>query len=158
MKRSREELAFYQSGVAYLILLLTLSLLSMTALVTMQLHSFMHRRDAEEDLLFIGQQFQDALLSYALATPSGGISTPSTLNELLRDTRYLSPRRHLRKLYFDPITSQADWGLILSPDGKGIVGVYSKSDRAPIKISQFPDVFKTFENKKSYQEWVFKVP
>ena len=36
--------------------------------------------------------------------------------------------RHLRRLYADPITGNADWGLISAPDG-GIAGVFSHSDK-----------------------------
>ncbi|MFZ6640831.1 type II secretion system protein [Undibacterium sp. TC4M20W] len=148
--------ACHQNGMAYLGLLLSVALLSIAALATMQVHSLMQRRAAEEDLLFIGQQYQQALLSYANASPLGVLRAPASLNELLRDPRYPMPRRHIRQLYLDPITLQADWGLILSPDGKGIIGIYSKSERAPIKLAQFPATLKGFENKKSYQEWVFK--
>ncbi|MFZ6680636.1 type II secretion system protein [Undibacterium sp. Tian12W] len=148
--------ACHQNGMAYLGLLLSVALLSIAALATMQVHSLMQRRAAEEDLLFIGQQYQQALLSYANASPPGVLRAPASLNELLRDPRYPMPRRHIRQLYLDPITLQADWGLILSPDGKGIIGIYSKSERAPIKLAQFPATLKGFENKKSYQEWVFK--
>ena len=153
----RSNSAFHQRGMAYLGLLLSIALLSIAALATMQVHSLMQRRAAEEDLLFIGQQFQQALLSYANATPPGGLRAPTSLNDLLRDPRYPMPRRHVRQLYLDPITLQTDWGLLLSPDGKGIVGIHSKSERAPIKLAQFPASLRDFENKKSYQEWVFKV-
>lgn len=144
--------------MAYLGLILSLALMSIAALATMQVHSFMQRRVAEEDLLFIGQQFQQALISYANATPSGMLRAPTSLDDLLRDPRYPQPRRHLRQLYPDPMNLQDDWGLVLSPDGKGIIGIYSKSDRVPIKIAQFPVSLRDFEGKKSYREWVFKVP
>ncbi|MFZ3002506.1 MAG: type II secretion system protein [Undibacterium umbellatum] len=147
-----------ERGMAYLGLLLSLALLSIAALATMQVHSFMQRRAAEEELIFIGQQFQQALSSYANATPSGALRAPPSLNDLLRDPRYPKPRRHLRQLYPDPMNLEGDWGLVLSPDGKGIVGIYSKSERTPIKIAQFPASLRGFEGKKSYQEWVFKAP
>ncbi len=143
-------------GLAYLSLLLSLALLSIAALATMQVYGLMQRRVAEEELLFIGQQFQQALQSYANATPPGGNRAPPSLNDLLRDPRYPAPRRHLRQLYADPINMQTDWGLLLSPDGKGIAGIYSKSELRPIKIAGFPAVLRDFENRKSYQEWVFK--
>lgn len=144
-------------GMAYLSLLLSLALLSIAALATAQVHSLMQRRAAEDELLYVGQQYQQALLSYANATPPGASRSPASLNDLLRDPRYPMPRRHIRQLYIDPISMQAEWGLVLSPDGKGIIGIYSKSEKQPIKVAQFPASIKGFEDKKSYWEWVFKV-
>ncbi|MFZ6756433.1 type II secretion system protein [Undibacterium sp. Ji50W] len=156
--RSNYLFRYRSGGLTYLSLLLVLALLSLAAMATLQLASFAQRRAAEEELLFIGQEFQRALLSYANATPPGGNKAPPSLDELLRDKRTPTVRRHLRKLYIDPIRLKPDWGLITLPDGKGIVGIHSKSDRQPIKIAQFPVSMNDFENKKSYEDWVFKTP
>jgi len=53
-----------------------------------------------------------------------------------RNSRYPTPRRHLRRLFIDPITGKADWGLVTAPEG-GIMGIYSQSDREPQKRANF---------------------
>ena len=63
-------------------------------------------------------------------------------------------RRYLRKIYRDPITGVAEWGLV-KPDGNSIVGVYSLSDAEPLKQSGFSLADQSFEAKKKYSEWVF---
>lgn len=55
---------------------------------------------------------------------------------MLLDKRYPTPRRHLRRLFVDPITGKTDWGLVNAPEG-GIMGVYSLSEREPMKRANF---------------------
>jgi hypothetical protein len=114
----------------------------------------MTRRDAEEHLLDIGTEFQRALLSYSRA--GGGLATrgPKTLEELLRDPRFPNVRRHVRRIYADPLTGSSEWGLVRDPQGF-IVGVYSLAPGRPIKASGFPREFVDFEKAKTYPEWVF---
>ncbi|WP_245983014.1 type II secretion system protein [Trinickia fusca] len=110
---------------------------------------------AEKELLFIGGEFQRALISYAQATPVLQATQPRTLDDLLRDSRYPNAVRHLRKIYVDPITGKADWVLVMSPDGQTIVGIHSASEKQPIQIANFPQEFQGFDGKKSYEDWVF---
>jgi hypothetical protein len=115
----------------------------------------MQRRAAEEELLAIGSEFRRALISYSSATPAGQLSTPPTLQALLKDPRYPDTRRHLRKLYFDPLTGTQQWGTVMSIDGKGIVGIYSLSKATPIKIGNFETQYQSFTDQTSYADWVF---
>ena len=45
--------------------------------------------------------------------------------------------RHLRRLYRDPLTGSADWGVVKGPDG-GVIGVYSQAPGKPLKQDGFP--------------------
>jgi hypothetical protein len=63
-------------------------------------------------------------------------------------------QRYLRKLYRDPITASEEWGLVRGEDG-GIVGVYSLSDRKPVKTAGFSKADAAFEGKSSYSDWKF---
>ncbi|MFP3555510.1 hypothetical protein SB861_33070 [Paraburkholderia sp. SIMBA_049] len=121
----------------------------------MQIGAVYQRRMAEKELLYIGDQFQRALLSYADNTPVGLPNQPRTLDELVRDPRYPNPMRHLRRVYADPMTGKPDWVLILSPNGQTIVGIHSASHEHPIQLRQFPERFRGFEDKRSYTQWVF---
>jgi hypothetical protein len=117
----------------------------------------MQRRAAEQSLLAIGAEFRSALISYASATPPGFSFTPTSIQDLLRDPRYPNfIRRHLRKLYVDPLTSQQEWGMIKSIDGGGIIGFYSLSTAKPIKVDHFELAFEKFKGAVSYRDWVFQ--
>jgi hypothetical protein len=70
------------------------------------------------------------------------------------DPRFPQVRRHLRRLYADPITGTADWKLIMAPDG-GIMGVASRSKRVPIKQKGFEPIDSSFEDAKCYCNWQF---
>ncbi|WP_109477241.1 type II secretion system protein [Paraburkholderia sp. C35] len=144
-----------QRGYAYLALLILISIIGVAAAATVQLGAVYQRRAAERELLFIGGEFQRALLSYALATPVGQPNQPPTLEELVRDPRYPNVMRHLRKLYADPMTGKADWEFVRSPDGQTIVGVHSASHARPIQIAHFSGEFRGFDDAKRYSDWVF---
>jgi hypothetical protein len=125
------------------------------AAAALKIGNITHRRVAEEALLDVGREFSEALESYQRVTPVGQPDEPLNLQDLLKDTRFPNVVRHLRKLYNDPITGQAEWGLLRSDLTKRIVGVYSLSDVKPVKIGNFDAFFQGFSNKTSYQQWVF---
>jgi type II secretory pathway pseudopilin PulG len=143
------------SGFTYLSLLIFIAIISLYAAATTQIGAIQYRKNAEEELLAIGKEYRRALISYAIATPPGSYNRPSSLDELLMDTRFPIIKRHLRKIYFDPITGDEKWGVIMSKDGQGILGVHSLSQSTPIKIGNFPLEFDHFKNQQSYLHWVF---
>lgn len=144
-----------QRGLAYLALLIGVAIIGVVAAGTIQLGALYQRRMAEKELLYVGDQFQRALLSYTDNTPVGQPTQPRSLDELVRDPRYPNPVRYLRRVYADPLTGKADWVLILSPNGQTIVGIHSASREHPIQLRQFPERFRGFEDKLSYTDWVF---
>ena len=83
----------------------------------------------------MGQQYRSAIESYRLA---GGVNQyPRRLDDLLQDPRLPTIKRHLRRLYPDPITGQSTWGIVKAPDG-GILGVFSLSTQEPLKTASRP--------------------
>ncbi|WP_414443576.1 hypothetical protein [Burkholderia sp. 22PA0106] len=144
-----------QRGFAFIALLIGIAIIAVAAAATIQIGALYQRRMAERALLDVGDAFQRALLSYADSTPAGLPRAPSTLEDLLHDPRFPNPTRHLRRIYADPLTGKADWVLIRSPDGQGIVGIHSASRARPIQIKQFPKEFAGFENQRRYTRWVF---
>lgn len=143
-----------QRGFSYLGILLTIALMgiALTAIGTLW-HTEM-QREKEKELLFIGHQFRNAIKQYYHRTP--GVSTyPKDLKLLLKDPRFLNTQRYLRKIYTDPMTGKPEWGLIKTPDGRGIIGVYSLSKEKPRKKNRFTQVDKGFETAKSYKDWRF---
>lgn len=144
-------------GFTYLGVLILMAIIGIVAVAALQAGAIVQRRMAEEDLLAIGAEFRSALVSYANATPNGQVRYPRSLQDLLKDPRFPNPRRHLRKWYVDPITGKEEWGTVLSPDGSGIIGMYSLSNARPIKIGNFDAAFQNFEGKTSYRDWQFAV-
>jgi type II secretory pathway pseudopilin PulG len=148
-------LRLFNGGFTYVGLLILIAIIGIASAATVQVGSVLQRREAEQALLEIGLEFQNALLSYANATPPGQLRAPKTLQDLIKDPRNPKPQRHLRKLYVDPITGKEEWGIVHSPDGLGIIGVYSLSEASPIKIGNFEAPYRGFENKTSYRDWKF---
>lgn len=142
-------------GFTYLGLLVLLFILGMVAAAGLKAGSLMQRAAAEQELLEIGAQFSEALRSYAAATPKGQPQQPPTLADLLKDPRFPNPRRHLRKIFVDPITGRAEWGVIYLADDKGVTGVHSLSDQRPLKLANFDARFMGLENKEKLSDWHF---
>ena len=142
-------------GFTYLGLLLLIAVLGLVSGATVQLGALLQRHAAEEALLNFGEEYRAALISYAAATPTGQARRPSSLQDLVRDPRYPMVRRHLRKIYADPITGKTVWGTVSSVDGVGIAGIHSLSEAAPIKVGNFASPFEQFAGQASYREWVF---
>jgi type II secretory pathway pseudopilin PulG len=112
------------------------------------------KRDREMELLFRGTQILEAINAYCRAGSEGECQYPRRLEDLLKDPRVPGVRRHLRKLYKDPMTRDGHWGIVY--DGRGnIKGVFSQSAGSPLKTGGFPDALKSFENKAHYHEWKF---
>lgn len=144
-----------QQGFTYLGLIILVTVLGLVGAATLKIDSLLRRADKEAELLFVGAAFADALTSYAAATPAGQPTQPPSLKELLRDPRSPAVRRHLRKIYIDPMTGSTDWGIIWMADGKGVLGVYSKSPVQPLKIANFNPKLVGFEGKQHIYEWHF---
>ena len=139
-----------------LALLLAMALGSILLMTGMDVWWAARQRAHEQELLFVGDQYRQAIQRYYFGAPPGGPRVlPARLEDLLEDNRYPMPVRHLRRLYPDPITGSADWGIVRF--GDRISGVYSLSEKTPIKQAQFAPVYQQFNGKTSYREWVFAV-
>jgi type II secretory pathway pseudopilin PulG len=179
-----------EHGFTYLSVVILVATIGLVTAATLRMGVVMQRAAAEQELLRIGAEFSDALQSYAAATPPGQPAFPPSLKELLKDPRFPQVRRHLRRIYVDPMTGKPEWGLIrtgvnkpgqpgqpgmpgqsgqpgqpgqqsapfggaLSSSEGGIIGIYSLSTEQPIKISNFPERFVSFEGKASISDWKF---
>lgn len=159
--RNGEANARTQAGFAYLLLLVTVALIGVAASAAVSIGASIARRDAEQQLLTIGLEYQRALRSYAVASVAAGNSAmgsgPQNLEELLKDQRQLHLRRHLRRLFADPLTGSQAWGLARNPQG-AIVGVYSQAEGRPIQRVKFDPALVGFDGADSYADWVFGLP
>lgn len=112
------------------------------------------QREKEMELLFVGDQFRRAIESYYDNSTGRGKRYPESLEQLLEDKSSVATRRHLRKIFLDPMTNSLDWGLIEQPE-TGISGIYSQSTKIPLKRANFPEKYSAFSEAKSYQDWKF---
>lgn len=147
----------YQYGFTYLWALLLVAVMGIGLSVAVEIDAVAAQRERERELITIGHQFRDAIGRYYQTQLTGGRREyPPSLEELLRDSRSPGIRRHLRKIFVDPLTGQAEWGLIRS--GGRIVGVHSLSAREPIKQDGFLPEDIGLRGKKHIREWVFTYP
>lgn len=114
------------------------------------------QREREEELIFRGRQYKDAIKRWYNPRPGSGqhVATPlKDLKDLVEDPRSLTKARYLRKLYTDPMTGK-EWNVISDPT-QGISGVASTSQEKPLKTGGFPDELKYLANRKQYSDWIF---
>lgn len=143
-------------GFTYLGLIILITIIGLVGAASLKVGSLLQRAAAEEELLEIGAQFSEALRSYAAATPPGQMQLPPNLQALLRDPRFpTTPRRHLRKIFVDPVTGKTEWGILYLGDMVGVIGVYSLSPRRPLKIANFDSRFVNMDNREHISDWKF---
>jgi len=144
----------YQAGFTYVAMLIAVAVIGVGLAATSEIWSQSRQREQEQELLFVGDQFRQAIALYYQRTPGAAKQYPAKLEDLLQDKRYLNTQRYLRKPYADPMTGKTEWGLVTAPGG-GIMGVYSLSNASPIKRGGFRQRDRTFEGATTYQEWRF---
>lgn len=143
-----------QLGVSYLWLLVMIALLGVSSAVAGMIYATDAKREREQELIRIGREFKAALTAYFEASP-GEKRYPTSLEHLLRDPRRPGVKRHLRRIYVDPITGKAEWGVVRL--GDQIVGIHSLSDQRPLKIGNFDLEEADFSGKETYSQWVFLI-
>ncbi|AME28683.1 type II secretion system protein [Burkholderia sp. PAMC 26561] len=154
MAFSRRPRPSRQAGFTYVGTLILIAILAITVSAQLILGAAQHRRWVDQELLYRGDLYRQALQGYYLATPPGQPRYPNSLSDLLRDPRYPGIKRYLRTLYADPAAPDTPWDLITAPEG-GILGVRSSSNAKPIKRANFPEIYQSFENKETYRDWAF---
>jgi type II secretory pathway pseudopilin PulG len=147
-------------GFAYLWLLFVVAFMGLGLSVGAEFYSTSQQRDKERELLAMGRQFRQAIARYYEAQPSSSSESqkqyPLSLDDLLADPRSPGAKRHLRKVFVDPMTGQSQWGLYKA--GGRVVGVYSLSEKEPIKQDGFEADDASFRGKAKYSEWIFAHP
>ncbi len=144
-----------QRGFTYVSVVILVAIIGLVGAASLRLGTTMQRALAEQALLDIGNEYSNALASYAAATPQGQPNYPKSFAELLKDPRFPQLKRHLRRVYVDPMTGKAEWGIVKATENGGILGIYSLSKATPIKVGNFPARFSAFEGRTSYADWKF---
>jgi type II secretory pathway pseudopilin PulG len=139
-------------GYALIAALILLVIASLGVVVAVQRAQLEAQREREAELLFVGDQFRQALAAYASA-PGVPKQYPQALEDLLEDKRTPQTRRYLRHIYPDPMTGKADWELERAQDR--IVAVHSRSTVHPLRHSGFSQLDADFAMAETYQQWRF---
>lgn len=113
-----------QAGFTYVGAMILVALLGGGLAAYGEMSSHARRRAQEAELIWVGNQFREAIGLYYQRSPSASKRYPDKLDDLLEDRRFASRQRYLRKIYTDPTSGKAEWGLVHAPQG-GVMGVYS---------------------------------
>lgn len=145
---SRGRGASRSRGFTYLMLLLWVAISGVMLMALSRSWVLESRRERDTELMYRGEQIRDALSAYAAVPVSTGSSRlPERLEDLLEDRRSGQVRRHLRRVWRDPITNSPSWGLVKDDKG-GIIGVFSRSRQVPLLAA--PGV-------RTYADWRFEI-
>lgn len=144
------------SGFTYLWTLFAIAFAGIGMMIGAELWATTVKRDREAELIHVGRQFREAIGRYYESTPGGAKQYPPSLDELLKDSRFPAPRRHLRKIYSDPVTGKTDWELVRI--GGRVVGIRSRSTETPLKSAGFDLTEASFQGKEKYADWSFTYP
>lgn len=143
-----------QRGFTYLLAMFAVAIAGLLLSVTGEVWSQSRQREKEQELLYLGGRFREAIGLYYQRTPGAVKRYPEKLEDLLEDKRYLSLQRYLRKLYPDPMTGRPQWGTVPAPGG-GIMGVFSLSNEGPIKSANFGVGSEGLAGGSRYADWKF---
>lgn len=146
-----------QGGFTYLWVLLMVAFMGVALTLAAEVDQTIVNRDREKGLLAVGRELQRAVGSYYESQQVGGKKEyPASLEDLLQDPRFPGVKRHLRKIYIDPMTGKSEWGL--KRVGGRIVGIYSLSEKEPIRQANFEVGLEYLQGAKKYSDWVFSYP
>jgi type II secretory pathway pseudopilin PulG len=143
------------AGFTYIGLLIAVVVLGISLSAVGMVWRTHAQREREQELLFIGRQFESAIASYYRSGAGGIRQYPQDIGDLLEDKRWPEPKHHLRRLYVDPMTGAQDW-TILRIEGLGITGIASSSQAEPLKKAGFPADEEAFKDTKCYCDWKFE--
>ncbi|WP_414440258.1 type II secretion system protein [Burkholderia sp. 22PA0106] len=141
-----------QRGIAYFGVLILIAAVGLGMTQAARVWRTVQQRDREARLLFVGDQYRAAIGRYYSA--AGQTRYPASLDALLDDRRTLPAGRYLRRLYPDPLSGTAAWGIIKAPDG-GVMGVVSEAAGRPLKRRGFPARYAEFADRDTYRAWRF---
>jgi type II secretory pathway pseudopilin PulG len=142
------------AGVVLLALLLALALGGIAMMAAVDVAALTRQRANEQELLFVGNQYREAIRRYYFGAPFGTPRIlPASIDDLLEDDRFPTPVHHLRRRYPDPVTASPEWGEVRI--GTRLSGVYSLSEKTPVKQQGFTPAYEPFSGKSTYRDWIF---
>ena len=155
------ELRTPNSGFTYIALLAAVVIIGITLGAAGKYWSHVMLREKEEELIFRGEQYRRAIERYYTALP-GRQELPRSIDDLLKDGRTATGKRHLRQKYKDPISGEDFVEIRDNTRGNRIIGVHSPSEKKPLKQRNFPaylppQIADSLEDRNRYSEWEFRM-
>jgi len=145
-----------QRGISLLIVLIMVVVLGLAAGVAGSSWKTIVQRSKEAELLFRGDQYRRAIESFYKSAHGGQQGLlPQELDDLLKDPRFPETKRHIRRLYADPMTGKEFEAIRDQAVGNRIKGVRSSSEAVPFKQDGFPAAYEKFAGATSYKTWEF---
>jgi len=142
-------------GFTYVTVLALVAVMSLGLAIAGPKWSEAQRRDREDELLRVGQLYAQAIAAYYEASPGSLKQYPPSLASLLQDGRFIGTRRHLRRLYTDPVSPGRPMQLIQGSDGT-LRGVYSASELEPLRHAPLRfDRMAEIPPAAQYKQWAF---
>lgn len=142
-----------QAGFTYLLALALVALVGFGLVRAGTVWKTDMQRTRENQLLFIGNQYRQAIQSYYERNPAAP-RLPESVSDLLQDNREATIVRHLRRAWPDPFTGQP-FELIPAEEGPGFTGVASAATLAPLKKAGFDARDQDFEKASRIADWQF---
>lgn len=149
------------AGYLTIILMMAVFVISVGLLIAFPVLETELKREKEEELIFRGRQYVEAVRVYLVKHPG---TFPKSLKEL-------KEKKCLRRLYRDPMTKSGEWNVILAVTAAGAssseniqaVLVVPESALAAVKQPQVLGVvssskdrsIKIWNGQESYDRWLF---
>lgn len=143
-----------EAGFTFVGVLAALAVVSAGLAVAGPLWQRQAQREREAELLRAGRLYAEAIRQYYVQSPGAAKQYPPDLESLLYDDRFVGVRRHLRKLYPDPLTPGRPWGVVRGEDGH-VRGVYSLSHAAPLRATAVDLGVVVLPPATRYSDWKF---
>lgn len=114
------------AGFTYLGVLLAIALIALGMTAAAEVWSKHASRERLARMDAIGIEYVAAIAAYRDGTPGIVVhSFPPSFAAMVRDPRFVTARRYLRREYPNPFTGKPDWEIVAAPDG-GILGIRAR--------------------------------
>lgn len=110
-----------QNGFTYLVLLIVIAVMSVSLLAVSEVWSKQAERRRQAEQRWVAEQYTNAIQSYYYSSRPEARAYPHHVQQLLEDTRFSPPLRHLRAEFKTAFESDAPLRLVR--DGSQIKGV-----------------------------------
>ena len=144
----------HQRGFTYIGLLIAMAVIGLGMSIVGPLWARQTQREREAELLRIGPACARAIEHYYRLSPPGAEKLPPSVDELLQDSRFPTPIRHLRKAYTDPMQPGQPLNWLRNAKGE-LVGVASASHQEPLRQVAWTDGHYEIAPAAHYDEWHF---
>jgi hypothetical protein len=95
----------HRDGYTFLIVLIMMTILAIGLLVAVPVWKTEMQREAEEELIFRGGQYVEAVRRFQAKNPG---AFPKSIEELVKG-------RFLRRVFRDPMTADGKWDIVIQP-------------------------------------------